>query len=116
MLTLTIKKKWFDMIAAGTKKEEYRDIKDYYIVRFIKWLGFPNHQELFEWFKYNLETEGTPDNFKRKICFRNGYSPDAPELICECGLRIGYGKEEWGAEPGTKYFILEVKNIIEVNK
>ena len=27
MLTLTIKKKWFDMIKSGIKKEEYREVK-----------------------------------------------------------------------------------------
>lgn len=30
MLTLTIKKKWFDLILSGKKKEEYREIKKYY--------------------------------------------------------------------------------------
>ena len=30
MLILPIKKKWFDMIASGEKKEEYREIKPYY--------------------------------------------------------------------------------------
>ena len=30
MLVLPIKKKWFDMIASGEKKEEYREIKPYY--------------------------------------------------------------------------------------
>ena len=29
VLRLTICKKWFDMIVAGTKKEEYREIKAY---------------------------------------------------------------------------------------
>lgn len=36
MLTLPIKKKWFDMIVAGEKKEEYREIKPYYDSRFKK--------------------------------------------------------------------------------
>ena len=31
MLTLPIKKKWFDMILSGEKKEEYREIKPYYV-------------------------------------------------------------------------------------
>ena len=31
MLTLPIKKKWFDMILSGEKKEEYREIKPYKI-------------------------------------------------------------------------------------
>lgn len=30
MLILPIKKKWFDMIVSGEKKEEYREIKPYY--------------------------------------------------------------------------------------
>ena len=30
MLTLPIKKKWYDMILTGEKKEEYREIKDFY--------------------------------------------------------------------------------------
>ncbi len=30
MLILPIKKKWFDMIKKGEKKEEYREIKPYY--------------------------------------------------------------------------------------
>ena len=29
MLILPIKKKWFDMIVSGEKKEEYREIKHY---------------------------------------------------------------------------------------
>ena len=30
ILRLTVCKKWFDMIVAGTKKEEYREIKAYW--------------------------------------------------------------------------------------
>ena len=30
MLVLPIKRKWFEMIASGEKKEEYREIKPYY--------------------------------------------------------------------------------------
>lgn len=39
MLTLPIKKKWFDMILSGEKKEEYREIKEYYDVRFVSVFG-----------------------------------------------------------------------------
>ena len=34
-LHLTLNKKWFDMIAAGVKKEEYRSIKTYWIKRLV---------------------------------------------------------------------------------
>ena len=43
-LTLSLKKQWFDMIKAGIKKEEYREIKPHYIRQFIK----------FEPLKYDL--------------------------------------------------------------
>ena len=33
MLILPIKKKWYDMILSGEKKEEYREIKPYYTKR-----------------------------------------------------------------------------------
>lgn len=39
MLILPIKKKWFDMILSGEKKEEYRDIKEYYETRFQNLFG-----------------------------------------------------------------------------
>ena len=33
---LTLKKQWFDMIASGEKKEEYREIKDYWWMRLVQ--------------------------------------------------------------------------------
>lgn len=40
MLILPIKKKWFDMILSGEKKEEYREIKPYYESRLPKNFGY----------------------------------------------------------------------------
>ena len=34
VLHLTLKKKWFDMILSGEKKEEYREIKSYWCAQF----------------------------------------------------------------------------------
>ena len=39
MLTLPIKRMWFDMIASGEKKEEYREIKEYYDSRLLNAFG-----------------------------------------------------------------------------
>lgn len=39
MLTLPIQKKWYDMILSGEKKEEYREIKEYYETRFQNLFG-----------------------------------------------------------------------------
>ena len=36
---------------------------------------------------------------------------DVPSFLAECTIRVGTGKEEWGAEPGVDYYILEIRNI-----
>lgn len=83
-LHLTLKKKWFDMIASGEKKEEYREIKDYWIKR----LKDRSLNEPFHAFK----------EFD-KIIFKNGYSKNAPTLVVEYkGIKIGKGNPEWGAK------------------
>ena len=33
VLTLSVKKEWFDLIKAGEKREEYREIKPYWVAR-----------------------------------------------------------------------------------
>lgn len=41
MLVLPIKKKWLNMILSGEKGDEYREIKPYWTVSIVRWLGFP---------------------------------------------------------------------------
>ena len=89
MLTLPIKKKWFDMIASGEKQEEYRDIKPYYSARLEKYLNK----------KHFL------------ICFRNGYRADSPKVTALVKLSIGKGNTEWGAEHNKKYYVLKILGI-----
>lgn len=108
MLIIPIKKEWYDMILSGEKKEEYREIKPYYITRFRK---------LFRYGYYF--DEGKDPHTKRytteqkEILFRNGYSEDSPSFIAFCTLSIGTGKEEWGAEKGKEYFILTIHEILK---
>ena len=49
MLTLPIKKKWFDMIKSGEKKEEYREIKPLAPLYFSPMFGVTDLQELWEY-------------------------------------------------------------------
>lgn len=88
MLTLPIKKKWFDMIRTGVKKEEYRSITPYYQARFRQYAD---------------------KEFLVKL--RNGYSLLSPYVICSCTVRIGEGRPEWGAT--SRCFILSIKKIVE---
>lgn len=108
MLILPIKKKWFDMILSGEKKEEYREIKEYYETRFRNLFGaitiYPSsifsHRSKYEL----LQGEAVPE----EIIFRNGYSKDSKAIKARCRLRIGKGRPEWGAEPDKQYYILEI--------
>lgn len=52
MLTLPIKKKWFDMILSGEKKEEYRKIKPYWTKRFKTRCLLFNHEMTNEEMNY----------------------------------------------------------------
>lgn len=88
-LNLTLKKKWFDMILSGEKKEEYREVKPYWNKRLLSfmsydWLGNLRRDRNFEFTKFDT------------IMFKNGYSKDAPEIIIECKeISIGNAVPEW---------------------
>lgn len=107
MLTLTIKKKWFDMIISGNKKEEYREISDYYCARLQNHFGVTLIDVGGEKYKLVQPKIKRRDEVK-EIIFRNGYSKKSRAFIAKCKLRIGTGKQEWGAEPGKRYFILDI--------
>lgn len=100
MLTLPIKKKWFDMILSGEKKEEYREIKPYYDSR------FNNENNYSNWMQYLDKII--------LIKFRNGYSSKSLTIGCCCKITKGYGKEEWGAEPNKLYYVLKILSVKEV--
>lgn len=107
-LHLTLKKKWFDMILSGYKKEEYRELKDYWCNRFClrNWQSF--EIEIFEhalnWDKLQFKT----------ITFTNGYGSDKPQFVIEFkGVKIAKGKTHWGAEPHETYFVFKLGNILE---
>lgn len=107
-LTLPLKKKWFDMIKDGVKKEEYREITDYYRTRFFDGWDYIKagaiwwYNEKFEqypsykYFDTLVFTLGYPkaDGTERRLVFKN-------PKIC-----IGTGRTEWGAEYGKQYFVI----------
>lgn len=73
VLRLTLKKRWFDMIASGVKKEEYREIKDWIISRL--------HGKTYD-----------------VVEFSNGYGAHVPKVTVEyLGWHRGPGLPEWGA-------------------
>lgn len=92
VLTLPIKRKWFEMILSGKKKEEYREIKPYYNARF---------RNVF----------AAEQDSAKPVCFRNGYSAKSPSFIADCRLSIGIGNTDWGASANTTYYILHIEHI-----
>ena len=90
MITLPIKREWFEMIKTGEKKEEYRALTPYYISRLGRYRG------------QNVE-----------VCLRNGYSSKSPSLYATCEVTTGTGRAEWGAVEGEYYFVLKIVDLFQ---
>jgi len=85
ILHLTLKRKWFDLIASGEKRREYREIKPYWATR-------------IEGREYD------------EIYFRNGYGKDRPFMRVEYKgwkFDIWEGRKVYALKLGK---ILEIRN------
>lgn len=103
ILHLTLKKQWYQLIESGIKKEEYREIKDYWENRLCD--------------DPQIDKSGWRFNFIVKqydaVLFKNGYSKTARSMLVKWeGMKIGTGNPEWGAEPGKEYFVIKLGEII----
>lgn len=126
VLTLTVSKQWFDMIAAGEKTEEYRTIKGYWAKRLF--LVRSELEEQFEkmsddcaekWDSINAEMAKYCINspyYKiipfTHVLFINGYRKDSPRIEKEIES-ITIGKPQKGLCPDkwldTEFFIIKFK-------
>lgn len=108
MLILPIKKKWFDMILSGEKREEYRDIKPYWTIRIVRWLGFPasETESVLELLRKKETTT------EKRVVLQNGYGRNASKVAVLCTLSIDTGNAEWGAEQGKEYYRFHIKSIL----
>lgn len=100
VLHLNLIRKWFDMIKSGQKTEEYRELKPYWQKRFKP----HSHVHIGStWYPCKIV----------KVVFSNGYAKDREQFEARItGMRFNSeGKEEWGAEKGKKYFVLEIEPI-----
>lgn len=117
VLHLHLKKKWFDMIKAGIKLEEYRSIKPKYLAEFCELLT--NNAETNKYNEFMLSFYLRRDF--TKVIFSLGYpkSDDTERNISfdNPTISIGEGKPEWGAVPGVKYFVItwNQNNLITIN-
>jgi hypothetical protein len=100
-LTLTLKKKWFDMIKSGVKTEEYREIKPFWTKRLVRQvidyvdgrISIPDVPREFDTLVFTL---GYPkaDDMSRRMVFKN------PKV------EIRTGNPEWGAEKDKVYYVI----------
>ena len=89
-LYLVLKNPWYEMIKSGIKKEEYREISDFYKRRFYDKSG---NLKQFDTLEFVL---GYPpkEDMSRRLFFKN------PKI------EIRSGNPAWGAEPGKEYFVI----------
>ena len=117
-LHLVLKRKWWDMIASGEKKEEYRCANHYWAIRLLdrqyRWysqnIDYPN--DFTDWLCFRLAHNDIAFRSYENVCFHLGYTNTTMTF------RIGYfilsmGKEEWGAEPNKYYFVIKLGERIE---
>lgn len=92
ILILHIKKKWFDLILSGEKKEEYREVKPYWSKRLCN-----------SWDAYGVRWNNQKERWDYKefsaIEFRNGYGRGARRCMVKYnGLDVGPPNQYWGGE------------------
>lgn len=122
-LHLNLHKKWFDMILSGEKKEEYRKLTNHWLKRFTGDYITDEHDktdDLSDSIVYSAIAQNSDiicESFFKfnTITFSNGMkSIDVlPRFEIEFkGAEVKEGNLNWGAEKGTKYFVLKLGEIL----
>jgi hypothetical protein len=115
-IQLSLKKQWFEMTDTDGKTEDYRTINEYWMKRLFT-------KETFEQY-LNAKYSGG-NEFESSHCdiIYAEYKPFTHNIMTlgypkstdisrikifeHAGIEIGFGKEEWGAEPNKLYFIIK---------
>ena len=119
VLDLSLKHRWYDMIASGEKTEEYREMKKFYCERLSDYCKYMD-------FRVSNTTFGcspTPQcALEHQMCYGNhvyAKNYDAVRfhrgqgspvtMLVEClGISVGKGKPEWGAPEDKEVFIIKL--------
>ena len=112
VLTLTIRKQWFDKIVSAEKTEEYREIKKYWVSRLVNQQA-ESGDVLFDEFggycRVIGKLEYKPYTYVR---FFNGYAKNRPWIEKKIES-ISIGKPKKGLCPDkwldTEFFIIKFK-------
>ena len=97
ILPLVLRGKWYDMIASGEKREEYRADTPYWHRRFSNWVKNIHYREHLV------------------IAFSRGYRK--PDLFIEvCGINLYSNRLhlDWG-EPTGSHYVIALKRRVQLN-
>lgn len=103
VLKLTLKRKWYNLIAIGAKREEYREIKEYWLKRL-----FDVQSPMIA--KYSFGDVGlTPKDYTH-VLFRLGYKKNAPTMEFQItDIDINRGDNRMGAPIDQDVIIIKFK-------
>ena len=115
-LHLVLKRKWWDMIASGEKKEEYREVCHYWAIRLLdrqyRWysqnIDYPN--DFIDWLCFGLAHNDIAFRSYENVCFHLGYTNNTMTFEIT-SMNVMYGdvcNQDWGAEPNKYYFVIKL--------
>ena len=122
-IRLPLKRHWFELTKSGIKTEDYRELNEYWVKRFInhkksrltteqiiryiknyQYYGYVSADKIFIYnglsfktFTHNVMTLGYPSATDTDRILRLEHK----------GIEIRTGNPEWGAEPGKLYFVIK---------
>lgn len=124
ILDLSLSYHWYDEIASGRKKEEYRQIKRFYCQRLGDYCKYKHYSASNTMFGVDSVPHCKIDNDRLCYCnnvyakeythvmFHKGQGSPITMLV-ECkGVTVGIGNPEWGAPENEEVFIIKLGKII----
>ena len=115
-LHLVLKGNWYDMIASGEKKEEYREIKPYWVNRLLRIrrdfaYDFDTYSDCISMLENETEhamnvMDAAYTDYDH-VCFHRGYTNTTMTFELK-DIDIGIGNPEWGAPTDRPVFIIKL--------
>lgn len=125
VLTLSVKKEWFDKIVSNEKKEEYREIKPYWVARLFYNGACKLPPDVVRKLTSSIVKYGDTEQFEEDnkdivisfvpythVLFINGYGDDKPRVEKEIEwIDIDRPRKGWCPDVflGKEFFVIKFK-------
>lgn len=125
VLTLSVKKEWFNLIKAGEKREEYREIKSYWVSRLFYDGACKLPPNVVRKLTSSIVKYGDTEQFEEDnkdivisfvpythVLFINGYGDDKPRVEKEIEwIDIDIPRKGWCPDDflGKEFFVIRFK-------